>query len=140
MHLGAEPAVGGGDLGARRARADHGDRLGQLDSSAHASSVPMTRPPNSVPGSGLGTEPVARMTALRLDLGAVEVAADLDVAVVGDRAEALDEVDLVLLEQARDAAGQRLDDLLRGARMTLPKSTRARRRRRCRSRRPRRSR
>ena len=33
-------------------------------SSAHASSVPMTRPPNSVPGIGLGTEPVARMTVL----------------------------------------------------------------------------
>ena len=32
-------------------------------SSAHASSVPMTRPPNSVPGIGLGTEPVARITS-----------------------------------------------------------------------------
>ena len=31
-------------------------------SSAHASSVPMTRPPKCVPGSGFVTEPVARMT------------------------------------------------------------------------------
>ena len=50
--------------------------------------------------------------ALRgLDLGPVEVPADLHVAVVGDRAEALDVVDLVLLEQPADAAGERLDDL-----------------------------
>ncbi len=33
-------------------------------SSAHASSVPMTRPPNCVAGSGRFTEPVARMTNL----------------------------------------------------------------------------
>ncbi len=32
--------------------------------SAHASSVPMTRPPKCVPGSGFFTEPVARMTNL----------------------------------------------------------------------------
>ena len=31
-------------------------------SSAHASSVPITRPPKLVPGTGLGTEPVARIT------------------------------------------------------------------------------
>src|SRR6476469_9103017 len=31
--------------------------------SAHASSVPITRPPNCVPGIGFFTEPVARMTA-----------------------------------------------------------------------------
>ena len=49
---------------------------------------------------------------LRGDLGAVEVAADLDVALVGHDAVALDDVDPVLLHQPRDAAGQRLDDLL----------------------------
>ena len=32
-------------------------------SNAHASSVPITRPPNCVPGTGLATEPVARMIA-----------------------------------------------------------------------------
>ncbi len=32
--------------------------------SAHASSVPMTCPPNCVPGSAFFTEPVARMTNL----------------------------------------------------------------------------
>ena len=32
--------------------------------SAHASSVPITRPPNCVPGIGFGTEPVARITHL----------------------------------------------------------------------------
>ena len=34
------------------------------DSSAHASSVPITRPPNCVPGTGLATEPVASTIAL----------------------------------------------------------------------------
>ena len=33
-------------------------------SSAHASSVPITRPPKVVPGTGLGTEPVASTTVL----------------------------------------------------------------------------
>jgi hypothetical protein len=32
--------------------------------SAHASSVPITRPPNCVPGIGLGIEPVASTTVL----------------------------------------------------------------------------
>ena len=40
---------------------------------------------------------------LRLDLRPVELAADLHVAVVGDRAEPFDQVDLVLLEQTRDS-------------------------------------
>ena len=52
-HLGAEARVGGGDLGARRAGADDGERRRAARSSAHASSVPMTRPPNAVPGIGL---------------------------------------------------------------------------------------
>ena len=38
--------------------------LAGSSSSAHASSVPITRPPNSVPGIGLGIEPVARTTHL----------------------------------------------------------------------------
>ena len=55
--------------------------------SAHASSVPITLPPNSRPGIGFLTEPVASTTPL----AAVElVVADLHVAVRGQRAEALD--------------------------------------------------
>ena len=61
--LGAEAAVGGGDLRAGRARAEHRELSSGSSSSAHASSVPITRPPNCVPGTGLGTEPVARMIA-----------------------------------------------------------------------------
>ena len=37
--------------------------------------MPITRPPNSVPGTGLPTEPVARMT----DLASYSVVADADV-------------------------------------------------------------
>ncbi len=48
----------------------------------------------------------------RAVLGAVEVAADLDVALVGHGAVTLDDVDRVLLHQPGHAAGQRLDDLL----------------------------
>ena len=57
--LGAEPRVGGGDLGARRAGADDGQRARAAPRSAQASSVPITRPPNVVPGIGRATEPVA---------------------------------------------------------------------------------
>ena len=78
---------------------------------AQASSVPMTRPPKRVPGSGFFCEPVARMTNFAAILGAVEVAADLDVGVVGDDAVAVDDVDGVLLEEPGHAAGERLDDL-----------------------------
>ena len=46
-------------------------------SSAHASSVPITRPPKLVPGTGLGIEPVAITTVLACEL----LVADLDVAV-----------------------------------------------------------
>ncbi len=45
-------------------------------------------------------------------LGLVDVVADLDVAVGGDRALAGDLVDLVVLEEPGDAAGQGLADLL----------------------------
>ena len=78
--------------------------------SAHASSVPMTRPPNWVPGTAWAA------TGREHDgLGAITLPSKSSptlTAVVGDRAEALDEVDLVLLEQAADAADEGLDDLL----------------------------
>ena len=80
-------------------------------SSAHASSVPMMRPPNSVPGIGLGTEPVARMTVFASISVPSKLPPTLTLPSSVTRAVALDVVDLVLLEQARDAAGQRLDDL-----------------------------
>ena len=81
-------------------------------SSAHASSVPMTRPPNFVPGIGRFTEPVATMTALAgLDLLPVEAPPTLTLPSAVSDAVALEDVDAVLLEEAGHAAGQRLDDL-----------------------------
>ena len=100
MHLAAEPRVGRGDLGARRAGADHGDRAGQLVRAPTPPRCPTRGRRTAVPGIGFGTEPVARIDRLGLDLVAVELAADAHVAVGGHRAVALDDVDLVLLEQA----------------------------------------
>ena len=80
----------------------------------------MTRPPNCVPGIGFGTEPVARMTLPAW----ISSSPTRTLPSVGQRGLALDVVDLVLLEQPGDAAGERLDDLQRGARLTAPKSTR----------------
>src|SRR3954466_8247356 len=109
-HLRAEARVGGGDLDARRARARHDHRLRQvlerprLLGADHAAA-------ELGAGDRLRDRAGGEDHGLRLDLGAVEVAAHLDVAVVGDGAVALDVVDLVLLEEAGDAAGQRLDHL-----------------------------
>jgi hypothetical protein len=111
-HLRAEARVGGGDLDTRRARAGHDHRLRQilerprLLGADHAAA-------ELGAGDRLGDRAGGEDDRLlRLDLGAVEVAADLHVAVVGDGGVALDVVDLVLLEQAGDAAGKGLDDLL----------------------------
>ncbi len=123
QHLGAEPAERRGDLRARRARADHAQPRRLLVRAATCPAVSRIRPPNCRSSSGLATEPQPGSTALGLDLGPVELTADLHVAVVGQRAEALDQVDLVLLEQPRDAAGERLDHLvavLRGAASSRP--------------------
>ena len=99
------------DLGARRARADDGQRVGQLG-----------QRPRLLGADDAAAELRARQRLLhragreddelRRVLRAVEVAADLDVGVVGHDAVALDDVDLVLLEEAGDAARERLDDLL----------------------------
>ncbi len=79
-------------------------------SSAHASSVPITRPSNAAPGIGRLTEPVASTIVLAaISVGPV----DRDLAGSDQRAAALDQIDLVLLEQPGDAAGQRLDHSLR---------------------------
>ena len=96
----AQARVGRRDLGARRARADDRERGRQLG-----------QRPRLLGADDAAAEARARQRLLhragreddelRRDLGAVEVAADLDVAVVGDDAVALDDVDAVLLEQAR---------------------------------------
>ena len=111
--LGAEPAVGGGDLGAGRAGADDRDAASGSSSSAHAPSVPITRPPNCVPGIGFGTEPVARMTHFVASISVpskLPPTLTLPSSVTEPKPSMY--VDLVLLEQSADAAGERLDDLL----------------------------
>ena len=110
-HLRAEAPVGGGDLHARRAGAGDDHRLGQRLEPPRLLGAD-DAPAELRAGQRLGDRAGGEDHRLGLDLGAVEVAADLDVAVVGDRAVALDVLDLVLLEQARDAARERLDHLL----------------------------
>ena len=77
-------------------------------SSAHASSVPITRPPNCAPGIGRLTEPVASTIVL----AEISWPPTRERALAGERGLALDQVDLVLLQQPGDAAGERRDDLL----------------------------
>ena len=74
--------------------------------------VSRMRSPNSQPEQRLRDGARGEHDLAGLDLVAVEAPADHHVAVVGQRAVALDQVDLVLLEQARDAAGQGLDHLV----------------------------
>ena len=62
QHLAAQPRERRGDLRARGARARRPPGARAPPRSAHASSVPITRPPNSTPGIARGTEPVARTT------------------------------------------------------------------------------
>ena len=76
--------------------------------SAHASSVPITRPPNCVPGIGFLTDPVASTIVF----AAICRSADRNVPPPASERLALDQLDPVLLEQPGDAAGQRLDHLL----------------------------
>ena len=84
QHLGAEAPVGGGDLGARRAGADDGHRLRQLLERPRLLGADHAAAELGA-GDRLGDRAGGEDDRLaRLDLGAVEVAADLDVAVVGD--------------------------------------------------------
>ena len=107
QHVGAEAAVGGGDLRARRAGADDGERLRQLLQRPRALGADHA-PAELRAGDRLGHRARREDDRLaRLDLRAV----DGDLALAGEAAGALDVVDLVLLEQAGDAAGERLDDL-----------------------------
>src|SRR5215217_7084858 len=110
-HVHAHAPVGRGDLHPRRARAGDDHRLRQRIERPRL--LRSDDPPAELrAGQRLGDRAGREDHRLGLDLRAVEVPADLDVAVVGDGAVALDVLDLVLLEQAGDAARQRLDDLL----------------------------
>src|SRR5215218_452726 len=108
QHVGAEPAERGRDLRARRAGADDGERLRQLLQrprllgADHAAAELRA-------GDRLGHRAGREHDRLaRLDLRAV----DGYLALARERGGPLDVLDLVLLEQARDAARERLDDLL----------------------------
>ena len=81
-------------------------------SSAQASSVPMTRPPNCVPGQRLLHRAGREDDGLRLDSVPSKLPPTLTLPSSVSDAVALDDVDAVLLQQPGDAAGQRLDDLL----------------------------
>src|ERR671916_1561561 len=107
QHLGAEAAVRGGDLRAGRARAHHGQLAGQLlqgPRALRADHAAAELRAGDRPGDRAGGE---HDGLARLDIAAV----DGHLAVAGQAAGALDEVDLVLLEQAGDAAGEGLDHL-----------------------------
>ena len=66
----------------------------------------------SMPGTLRGCEPVATMISFRAVSVCCLAAGDLDRALAGQPGAALDPVDLVLLEEQLDAAGQPLDDLV----------------------------
>ncbi len=76
------------------------ERAGRIDD--HAASLS-----TSTPGSGVTDEPVAMTMFFARD----GLAADLDAVGAVERGMALEPVDLVLLEQEFDAAGQPLDRL-----------------------------
>ena len=93
-------------------------------SSAHASSVPMTRPPNSRARDRLLHRAGGEDDRLGASISCPsKLPPTLTLPSAVSDAVALDDVDAVLLEQAGDAAGQRLDDLLAARRITAPKST-----------------
>ena len=99
MHLGAEARVGGGDLRARRAGADDGERARAARSAPTPPRCRSRGRRTCVPGIGRLTEPVARITRLASPrTRSVADARPLPSPV--SRADALDHVDLVLLEQA----------------------------------------
>ena len=83
-------------------------RFGIAASSSAPVEVTMVFSSTSTPGSGAGSEPVAMTMYFALWV----VAADADLAGRGDRAPALEPVDLVLLEQELDALGVAVDGRL----------------------------
>jgi hypothetical protein len=112
LDLRAQARVGRGDLGARRAGADDHElrrQLAQRPRLLRADDAPAELRPRDRLLHRAGGE----HDALRdVDLVAVLARADAHAAGAGDRAVALEVVDLVLLEEPADPAGQRLDHLL----------------------------
>ena len=97
MHLAAQARVAGGDLGARRAGADDrqaGGQLGQRPRLLGADHAAAELDAGDRPGDRAGGEDHAAGAVGRL-------LADAHVAVGGQRGVALDQVDLVFLEQSR---------------------------------------
>ena len=107
-HLAAQRAVRRRDLRAGAPAPTTASVSGSA-SSAHASSVPMTRPPNSRPGTGLGTEPVASTIALRASISASPTRTLP--SPVSEPEPSISSMPFFLNRPA-DAARQRLDDLL----------------------------
>src|SRR5205823_4914388 len=106
----AQSRVGRGDLSARGTRTDDDERLRQLVEGpcllgADDTSTELGSGDRSLDGAGRKDDALRR-----LDLGAVEVAADLDIALRCDAAVTLDDVDLALLHQAGHTPGEGLDD------------------------------
>ena len=99
--------------------------------SVHIPSVSSTRPSKLVPGIGSDTEPVARTTFS----ASTSLPSTATRPLPGQRRRPVDHVDLVLLHQAGDAAGERLHDLVAVRRGALdvelePLASRSRTRRR----------
>src|SRR5215210_1978039 len=109
--LGAKAAEGGGDLGARGAGADYGELLGLLVEQPHARGVEDALAELQIE-QRLCHRAAGQQHALGLELLAVLLGADAHVAVVGQRAETLEQLDLVLVEQHAHPAGERLHDLV----------------------------
>ena len=107
QHLDSEPGIGGGDLRSGRAGADDGHRLRQLGQR------PCLLGPDHPTAELRARDRLLDRAGGQHDrLGGDPVFANRHHAVAGQRALALDVVDLVLLEQPGHAAGQRGDDLL----------------------------
>ena len=105
QHLGAEAAVGGGDLAARGAGADHGDLLRQLRQRPGAPGVEDAAaeldPGDRQRDRAGGEDHRARL---------IDRVADPDVALGGQRALALDHRHLVFVPEHLDSARERFRD------------------------------
>ena len=107
-HLGPEAAERGGDLGARGAGADHREPRGLLVQQPHARRVEHAA---LEAGAGDRQRHRARSRA-RPSPPRPRCPSTATLALAGQRRRALEHVDLVLLHQPGDAAGERLHDLV----------------------------
>jgi hypothetical protein len=105
QHLGAEAPVGGGDLAARGAGADHGDLLRLLGQRPGAPGVEDAAAELD-PGDRQGDRAGGEHHRSRL----VDLPADLDVGLGGERPLALDRRHLVLVPEHLHAVRQRFGD------------------------------